>query len=569
MREYFTAFFTYFGCVTQQHGDILEVRLTSELSEYFRKPKLHLVFHPDHLEQGTELVTHGSYLSGRLYDLLKHRGQYVSVLLPKTNPPVPALEMTGRHCVCVTERSREVRKTEVYIIFRITYYSDEKREEIVTAGVDIEGRISLFSGFPYTAALLGEAVPHRYPFSQKHAKTLYDRCVVEVQRHAEQQAAHYQETLARHFHENIIRLEAYYHQMIEEISDIDPHRDLHIQQLQEEYDIKVTDEYHKCRMQVSVTPLSFCTITMPFQRTRSVFRRILDRRTHGAARGIKGGEAKEALAQVTVEAYQNLFSGKNILPRCESCGQEMSQVGICETGLHPACGTCLVACHECGKWVCKECGVTICFECGEWVCQHCSQVCHLCGERHCTRHLLGCLVCREHFCRQCAIVCESCGKPVARNHVTRCEISHKLNCPACTIECSCCRKQVTQSLISTCAYCGQQACSECTFRCGVCGDEFCVHHIAECDVTQAMVCPKHLGICKQCGKHVSTAVLHTCDTCGKSVCTECSQQCQQCGTFFCRQHADEIIPCSECGTLYCVLCYSGQGPCGRCQEEDA
>jgi hypothetical protein len=81
-----------------------------------------------------------------------------------------------------------------------------------------------------------------------------------------------------------------------------------------------------------------------------------------------------------------------------------------------------------------------------------------------------------------------------------------------------------------------------------------------------MVCPKHMGICTQCGKHVSTAVLHTCDTCGKRVCTDCSHQCRQCGTFFCQHHSDEIIPCTECGTLYCVLCYSGQGPCGLCED---
>ncbi len=551
MKDYITDVFTYFGCAVQQDGAVLDVRLTPELTESFRKPRLRLVFQAEHVGGDTELVTHGSYVTGRLYDLLKERGQYMSVLLPKIDQAVPEIHPEGSNCACVTERVREVRKTEVSMIFRVTYYSDEKREEILTTGVDLEGRVSLLSGFPYTAALLQQAAAHRHPFSQKETKVLYEQCVAEVQTHAEKQAAQYQDALARHVHENITRLEAYYHQMIEEIPDLDQYRDVHMKQLQDEYDIKVADEHHKCQMQISITPVSFCATTIPVRRTQATF-----------------ANTNSSGIQVMVEVYQNLFSGETILPRCQSCGQDMARVGICEFGSHAACDACLVECHECGTTACKECGVTVCFECGEWVCPTCSQVCHVCGERYCSRHLLGCLVCREHYCRQCATVCESCGKPVARNHVTVCEISGQRNCPACTIECSCCRKQVAQSQVHACAYCGQQACSECTFRCEVCNEEFCVHHVSECDVTGAMVCSKHLGTCKQCGKRVSTAVLHTCDTCGISVCTDCSQQCRQCGTFFCEKHADEIIACTECGTRYCILCYSGQGPCEECLEEE-
>ena len=559
MEEYITDVFTYLGCDVQQNGAVLDVRLTPELAESFRKPKLRLVFQTEHVGRDTELVTHGSYVTGRLYDLLKERGQYMSVILPKTEQPVPDIHLRGSNCVCVTERVREVRKTEVSIIFRVTYYSDEKREEIVTAGIDLEGRVSLSSGFPYTANLLQQAAPHRHPFSQKATKALYEQCVAEVQKHAEQQAAQYQETPARHFHDNITRLEAYYQQMIEELPELDQYRDVHMKQLQDEYDIKVADEHHKCQMQISITPVSFCATSIPVRRTRATFAK---------ANGQKR-TAKNPGTDVVIEAFQNLFSGQTLLPHCDSCGRDMARVGICESGSHAACDACLVECHECGSAVCKECGAAVCVECGKWVCPTCSQVCHVCGERYCSRHLLGCLICREHYCRQCATVCESCGKPTAHNHVTVCDISGQRNCPACAIECSCCRKQVSQSLMKACAYCGQQACSECTFQCEVCGDEFCVHHISECDVTGAMVCPKHLGTCKQCGKQVSTAVLHACDICGTKVCTGCSQQCRQCGTFFCEKHSDEIIACTECGTRYCVLCYSGQGPCEECMEDDA
>ena len=60
MKEYIADFFTYFGCDVQQQDAVLKIGLTPEFSEYFRNPKLRLVFHPDHLENAAELITHGS-----------------------------------------------------------------------------------------------------------------------------------------------------------------------------------------------------------------------------------------------------------------------------------------------------------------------------------------------------------------------------------------------------------------------------------------------------------------------------------------------------------------------------
>jgi hypothetical protein len=574
MKEYIADFFTYFGCDVQQQNAVLRIDLTPEFSEYFRNPKLRLVFHPDHLENAAELVTHGSYLSGRIYDLLKKRGEYISVLLPQKEEAITAPLLEGANCTLTRQRARSLRRTEIYVLFRITYYSDEKVEEIVTTGIDIEGHISVSSGFPYTATLLQAASPCRLPFTQKQANVLYEQCLQRVNQYAEHQAALIQEKLAQHFHENITRLEAYYQQMIEEVPILEKQRDVYIRQLQDEYEIKASDERQKCQIQVSITPISFCAVTIPFRRSRYTFQGAESRKQRAENRKQKTesrkqkAESREPGSEVIVEVHQNLFSGKIILPHCESCEHEMSEVGICEGKSHPVCPNCLVECHECGKSVCRDCGMTICFECGEWVCPECSQQCHLCGERLCTRHLLGCLLCRDHFCQQCTATCESCGKPVGRIHLTACEISYQLNCPACTMMCSCCRKHVSKSLITSCAYCGQQACTECTFRCSVCNEEFCVHHIAECAITKEMVCPRHLGTCSQCKQHISTSHLHRCDSCGKTVCTQCAHQCAHCGTYFCQTHTDETIPCSECGTLYCVLCYSGQGPCRKCPEKE-
>jgi hypothetical protein len=581
MKDYTADFFTYFGCTLHQDGNVLSVELTPELAQHFGKSTLRLVFHPEHLEEQAELVTHGSYIINRIYDLLKFSGEKVSVTLPKRQKTKARKELstsdllpTGINCVITKQRSREIRKTDVYIIFRITYYSDEKIEEMIIVGMDFERNLQVNTEFPYPPEILKDAVSSRFPFTRKQTQEIYDRCLEQASIYAEKQALKHQEKLGEHFHESITRLEAYYQQMIEEVPVLEENREDYIRQLQDEYEIKTADELKNCQVQVSIAPISFCTITIPFRRYRYTFRT-----SELESKGYRAKSKRQAQAalnrsfpsvhvspEVTVDIYHNLFSGELIYPRCESCGREMKQIGVCEVNSHLVCHNCLVECHECGTHLCRDCGIEVCFECGEWVCHQCSKQCHICGERYCTRHLQGCLICREHFCLQCAETCEVCGKPVGKIHLTACEISYKLVCPACMSVCSCCRKQVCQSFISFCAFCGQQACAECTFRCEVCGEAFCVHHILECEVTKKMVCPRHSGVCESCSRHVSTENLNTCDVCGKKVCTLCSTQCHHCGNFFCEAHAGEMMRCPECGELYCTLCYSGRGLCVACRK---
>jgi hypothetical protein len=571
MKEYTIDFFTHFGCTLYQDGNVLSVDLTPELTQYFGKPTLRLAFQPEHVDEQTELVTHGSYMTNRIYDLLKNSGEKVSFTLPKTQAALDNKQqalLSGVNCRIIKQRSREIRQTESYIIFRVTYYSDEKIEEIVTAGIDFEGNLHITPEFPYTPDMLKDAVSTRFPFTRKQAKEVYDKCIRQVSLYAEQQALVHQGKLAKHFHENVMRLDAYYQQMIEEIPAVQENREVYVRQLQDEYEIKTSDELKKCQIQVSIIPISFCTVTAPFRRYRYTFQTNTVKDEGRKAKG----KRQTALysphyKMVTVDVYHNLFSEELVYPRCESCGHKMKHIGICEIKSHPVCHNCLVQCHECGKHVCRDCGVDVCFECGEWVCEQCSKQCHLCGERYCAQHLLGCQICREHFCTQCSEICEVCGKPVGKIHLTACEISYKLACPACLAVCSCCHKHVCQSLISFCAFCGQEACAECTFQCEVCGEVFCVHHVSECEISKKMVCPRHSGSCKSCSRHVSTEHLHKCDVCGKTICTLCSTQCHDCGNFFCKEHAAEMLPCPECGKMYCALCYPGQGVCGTCKKK--
>ena len=83
MKDYVVDFFTYFGCTLEQHGQVLTVTLTPELTQHFGKPELHLVFRPEHASKDAELVTYGSYITSRMYDIVKQFGKRVAVSLPK------------------------------------------------------------------------------------------------------------------------------------------------------------------------------------------------------------------------------------------------------------------------------------------------------------------------------------------------------------------------------------------------------------------------------------------------------------------------------------------------------
>lgn len=568
MKNYVTDFFRYAGCALHNDGNVLTVELSPELAPHFGKPTLRLVFQPEHLEPQTELVTHGSYLANRLHDLLKATGVKMSVLLPKCVNAEEYLQTSAQHptavskllprginCTLTPHHPKEIRQTESYLIFRLTYSSDEKVEEILTARSDFAGNIQIMPEFPYPCRVLQDAASSRFPFTRRQMKVIYDHCLRQVESYAAQQAQTHQGKLAQHFHANAARLEAYYHQMIDEVPALENNRELAIHQLQEEYELKIADEVKKCQLHVAITPVSFCAMTIPFRQYRYT---LETNGMTGQAQTMPGKKTKTrpSAAEARINVYHNLFSGEVVYPRCTSCGHDLKQIGVCELTAHPVCHNCLVECHVCGAQICKNCGITVCFECGEWVCEACSEQCHLCGERSCAQHLLGCVSCREHFCPQCAESCEVCGKPAEKTHLTTCAVSQQRACPACIGVCSCCRKEVCQEYLHACAFCGQQACAECTFQCDVCGEAFCVQHISECEITQQTICPRHAGTCERCGRHVSLTSLAQCDVCGKKVCPRCATRCARCQTVFCQEDTGDMLICPECGQTYCALCYA-------------
>ncbi len=555
MKDYIRDVFRYFDCEVRETEKSLAVTLSPEFAQSFGKKALQLVFRPEDMRGDTELVTYGSYLNNTLYDLLKSSGKKVALRLPKRVSTEGAeQEIRPWQCKVLKRSSREIHSTEVFLTFRIAYYSNEKQEELITIGCDVHGKLMGQVEFPYPASLLGETKIIRFPYTKKQSKAIYERCLEFIEKHARQQAFEHQQELAARYHQDVMRLEGFYRQMIEEIPEPARDREAQAQQLQQEYEQKATEELRKCHIQVSVEPISFCAVSIPFSRSRYV---------------LSSDCGKTERTHVTVDSFYNLFSGSSLYPVCASCKRDMRELGICKNCGQAVCRDCLHECHGCGALVCSECGNKTCAECGEWSCPTCSEECHLCGGRFCAKHLLGCRECRRHVCPNCREECAECHGIVGNIHIRVCDLSHAHVCLNCTVTCPCCDKHVAQSQAHSCGFCGRQMCEECSFRCEVCDELFCVHHVTECEISGSMTCPQHSAVCTHCSRRISAAHTHPCDVCRKKACDECSATCQSCGISFCKEHADEMSTCPECGKLYCALCYSGQGLCSSCRTANA
>ena len=547
MSAFLIDYFRYAGCDVEQAEHALSITLTPELAAHLGKARLRLAFDPAHLTPDAELVTPGCYLMNRLYEALKDRGQKTALTLPTRHAalPVEALHLRVSPLLKSRVQTREAPGTDALLTFRVTFHSNEKREELVTIGMDMRGNIRRHAAFPYPIEVLNASQSSRFPFTKAEANAMYDRCLQHAREYAEDEARRSQQELARHFHHDALRLRGFYRQLIEEIPDLALNREEQAQQYQAEYERKAADELQKCQVQAVIEPVAFCAITTPLQRYRVTL------------------SARKSLSAV-IEAHHNLYSGEVLYPECPSCHAEMHVVGLCERGEHAVCEACLATCHVCGKRVCRACGMTECAECGKAICRDCAETCHLCGKTHCPAHLLGCRLCRKHFCRNCSATCGECGNIVGNIHVVECDISHQPVCFDCLVTCPCCDKHVGRSHANTCAFCGRQMCEECAFTCAECGQTFCVHHVRECEISGKMTCSRHAAVCASCERHVRARYLKKCDVCRAAVCVKCATRCHGCGHYFCEQHRDEMTVCPQCGKRYCSLCDSGQGVCAEC-----
>jgi len=557
MKQFVADFFKSLGSEVKDQGHLLEVHLSPELAKYFDRPTLRLVFNSQYLTEDTELVTYGSYVFNLIYDLLRDRGGKTFIKLPKRVSATKQPHPEGlRFCngEVVRKRTQSTYRVEFYFNFKITYWFDEKIEEIYSLKIDSRGEVTrCATPFPElfleTVRLVAQGELEdrkpRPPFSQKKMIEWYQRCLKEVEAYAREQSVKYQEKLVERLYKNLSRLDVYYRQSRDEVTGTDEkQKEKKLELLQQEYQLKVEEELDNHRIQVLISLINFCSVQTPILSRRFLLKAY-------------GKEQELVLSK-------NLFSGQLEYPACDSCGAELQVAGICGLQSHITCDKCLGHCWECDQDVCSSCGLQRCEYCQAGICAECVRICHDCGRWFCNQHILGCRLCRVEFCEACARVCQVCNWTLCSRHLVKCMACEAEICSRCTTSCAHCEEEVCHIHLLACSFCGQLTCTNCVEVCEVCGCQICTRHAFTCTLTEKRLCPKDSDRCQTCHARVHKDYIRSCDIGREKICALCAEICSRCQLPFCDEHSDELKTCDTCGEIYCLLCQDRMKACAGC-----
>lgn len=562
MKEFIVDFFKSYGSRVKEQDHVLRIDLSPELTTYFQRPTLQLVFNSQYLSPETELVTHGSYIFNLIYDLLKDRGVKTFLKLPRrvsslergrrgsTTPKASLEDIQFCNGELIHKRTQRTYQVDWYFNFKITYWFDEKIEETYALKVNSQGILTRCPDpFSELCWMQGElnGQKSRPPLSRDKIRRLYERCLAEVQAYAREQSTKLQEKLMERLYKNLSRLEVYYRQSQDEITGTDERqREKKLELLQQEYRLKVEEELDNHQIQILISLINFCSVQTPV-----LYRRFL----------LRAYGKEEELVLV-----KNLFSGKVEYPICSSCGTPLHIAGMCGLRAHITCNKCLSHCQECDQDVCSSCGIHACEYCQIEVCQDCRRICNECGKWFCNQHVLGCRLCKIEFCETCAETCQVCGWTVCGRHLIRCAVCEEKICSRCKTSCSHCEEEVCNTHLVACSFCGQLTCTHCIEVCETCKCQICTRHAYTCTLSKKRLCQRDSGRCQSCYTRVSKEFIRSCDIGGEKICILCAEICSQCQLPFCYDHGDELKSCDRCGEVYCLLCRDQRKTCPTCES---
>ena len=583
LKKFTTQFFTYFGSTFSVKGEQIEIELSSELADYFGKPMLTLVFHPHHLTEDADLVTHGSFMLGKICDYLLGHGQAMYAELPrktKAQKKIPP-EFNIVNTVISRASIRSEAKYCYVFNFKIDYISDEKIGELYSMGLDWKGnpwappefKISNVSATQIPSADIHEA---------------YDVAVKHVEDHVKKQSVDIEKDILQRLFKQINRLDVFYSEQIEDLRSRRSNRGVseiqdQIDHLQEEFKLKVAEETDNHRLRVKINIVSYQVWKVPFQK-------------HIIMVNPNIPKDSESAEEIEIVLMRDLFTGKLEATQCDVCDVESTKLLLCHNQ-HLTCEQHTHECMECGKWECEKCGISKCATCGIYVCTQCGKKCQSCNNRLCNTHQLHCHIDGEGTCKSCSAICKNCQQITCHQHLENCAICRAQTCPDCIRECSFCYAHACNEHISKCDTCGQYFCANCIRASSISGKLFCRTHSVtcstcgksfsqkewqasgtKCSIENEYLCASCEKICDACGKPVCPEHSYSCKECHKTFCLKDAVVCHVCQTVLCTAHhavcpdcdkivcADHLQACSICSETFCKSCLDNKGRCTCCKN---
>lgn len=552
LRDFALQFFRLFDAqiVERASDSSIWVELPPELVSHFGKPTLHLAFQNDEVSSRTDLVAYGSRLFDQMMDFLDQRGGVTLLQLPRRFQGADQLlrAVQPRNAAVLGLKLEEQQHRLFVFNWRITYRSDDKREELYTVVLNEDGaQIALgdengdesknennddlalhrllTDGEPLRDEgnqTGGTASPRLPPMT--HLTRLAESARKYALYHADLRCVALEAAILPRLHKVLSRLTSYYEQQIGEVyNSHDPHGEKR-QILEEDLQRKIAEEIENHRLRVQMRLFSYAILHAPV-----------------AQANLTLGDGKRS---TTVQITRNLYTGNLTRPACHACGGEITFLVLDRAG-HVLCEECLRQCAQCQEILCERCGLHSCPVCAEKLCDECSRYCCSCGMRACAAHSSRCPVCADDVCHSCQEVCSACGARQCRTHLRMDGVTGALICRQCAVRCPSCHQD--SSRLATCSASGQRFCTNCIVVCYGCGRQIGPTFAATDPTDNQTYCADCLSACPTCGQLVGSAN-SGCQVCGAQSCGHCARQCQLCATLLCPGHA---LSCRGCGATLC------------------
>lgn len=429
-------FFTSLKAQVTWKEPVLEINNVPKSFESWagKKAPYYLVFHPDHEQMHTDLITKGSFLLKSMTSFLEERGQTSFATLVPLHDPIEELTKLPLRNTKIAHIAKRATYLPLYqFTFATTLSFLNKKEQnlyhlLVSQGKLFESSLDAFTQQPGRK----EEIP------EEDSRPSYELAKAEVRRRMQSAITKATEELKEKLGKEQARIEAHY--------------DTHARELY------ITEQKIKAQLQDALKENNFPKIAKVQEQLASLTKQnIQEKLAQEKAFLLKDEQHKHALGvdtrlvSTTVFAlphytYDVFLTGKHItrtlsvaidpvhpgipLFVCTSCPAKLSEIWLCTSG-HLSCLKCLAGCELCRQPVCTSCRIQRCASCNKDLCKHCVLRCPGCFTTKCSSHFSIDYLTGQKRCLSCLKTCVSCTKQTLPSSIQVCDRCGKSYCKPC------------------------------------------------------------------------------------------------------------------------------------------
>lgn len=347
------------GAAVERNQEHLEALLPAETARALQLPEhAVLAFEAQTNSAAGELVTYQSELVDRLFDWMQQKGLYAQIAvadlyLKQGVTAVAESRFTVLNGLLKAAAAAERRLQYACFHFKYTAISDEKKEGLARVVINEHTLAEVHEMMAQLSlAVTSEAESVVSLETQPLARVYYAAC-----RHVRPiisgDLADFHRSLQRRLQRDIARLREYYQSLKDEIQNKIVRRQLAGQEREDEearlravdleYRRKVADQREKYAMKIEVEPINLLRINTPAMMVTAELR-------------------CRKLGREVSFVWNPLLKDFEPIP-CESCGDGLYAMQLCEEKLHLLCRAC-AHCDDCKRAICHRCHPGKCPKCG-------------------------------------------------------------------------------------------------------------------------------------------------------------------------------------------------------------